>query len=227
MKFLFNGKYAPLTDGIAFIDTSIENVLKWNRVRIEELLHIKTNIIELKTSFENILLMGLPFLYPAKEILFETKSKWTGFIQNSHRTEVGHAGFISDKTDSFIVSGEAWLSNYGKKVNGWGGGSFCYFEKGAMKRYIMLSDQDKWDFDQSGKIFPFEETEKYKERFARNRFTPEMLDRYLKTFGVEFFNEDFYMPQGSKAYIVEQVRKPYPNEISTSLEERRKELNYK
>lgn len=94
MKFLFNGKYAPLTDGIVFIDTSIEHVLKWSRVRIEELLHIKTNTIELETSFEKILLKGLPFFYPQKEIIFETKSKWVGFIQNNLRTEVAHAGFI-------------------------------------------------------------------------------------------------------------------------------------
>jgi hypothetical protein len=91
---------------------------------------------------------------------------------------------------------------------------------------MMLSDQDGWEFDNYGEPLPFEDVEKYKEKFARNRFTPEMLDTYLNECGIDFFNEDFYMPHGSKAYIIEQVRLPFENEVPMSLEEMRKECMY-
>jgi hypothetical protein len=90
----------------------------------------------------------------------------------------------------------------------------------------MISDQDRWEFDNHGEPFPFEDLKKYKEKLARNRFTPEMLDKYLKEFGREFFNEDFYMPQGSKAYIIERITPPCENEMPVSLEEMRKHLKY-
>lgn len=228
MKFLFDGKYAPLTDGIAFIDAPIDDVLEGFLKWVEEKLSCKDRkVINLTAGFEKVIERSLPFLYPAKELFFETKSKWTGFIQNNRRTEIGHAQVIARYTSgNSVVAGEAWLSNYGRLVNGWGGGTFHYFHKDELKRYLMLSDQDRWEFDQSGEPFPFEDLERYKEKYARNRFTPEMLDKYLKEFGIDFFNEDFYMPPGSKAYIVEQIRDPYPNEKPISLEERRKELNY-
>lgn len=226
MKFLFNGKYAPLTDGIAFIDAPVDNVLETIIDRFENKLKIKTKTSKVTTCFEDLLINSLPFMLPRKIIIFETKNKWTGFIQNNLRTEVHHADVIASSINVKIVAGEAWLSNYGKTINGWGGGTFSYMEKGRFIRHLMLSDQDRWQFDQSGEPLPFEDLEKYKEKFARNRFTPEMLDKYLKEFGIDFFNEDFYMPLGSKAYIIEEVRPPYPNEKPISLEARRKELNY-
>ena len=81
---------------------------------------------------------------------------------------------------------------------------------------------DKWDFGTGGEPLPFEETEKYSEKLARNRFTPEMLDRYLKHFGIDFFNENFYMPEGSKAYLFELKRDLYANEKEMTLEQARK-----
>lgn len=229
MRFLFNGKYAPLTDGIAFIDAPIEDVVK-GRIKWAEETNFSPvfhKVIEVNSGFEDLLIKSLPFFYPAKQIFFETRSKWIGFIENNFRTEVHHAAVIARYAGGEKnVAGEAWLSNYGKTINGWGGGTFSYMEKGRFIRHLMLSDQDRWQFDQSGEPFPFEDLEKYKEKFARNRFTPEMLDKYLKEFGIDFFNEDFYMPPGSKAYIIEEVRPPYPNEKPISLEARRKELNY-
>ena len=120
----------------------------------------------------------------------------------------------------------AWPSKYKRVVNGWGGGVFTYCEGDDQIRHLMLSDQDRWEFDNYGAPLPFEEVEKYREKFARNRFTPEMLDKYLKEFGIDFFNEDFFMPPGSKAYIIEQVRPPYENEKPMSLEEMRKSCMY-
>jgi hypothetical protein len=53
-----------------------------------------------------------------------------------------------------------------------------------------------------------------------------MLQRYLLHYGIDYFNDDFYMPEGSKAYIIEYVRDPYENEESKTLHQRRIELKY-
>ena len=95
-----------------------------------------------------------------------------------------------------------------------------------MKRDIFFSDQDKWELSFYGEPLPFEETETYKERFVKNKFTPEMLQRYLLHFGIDFFNDDFYMPAGSKAYIIERLRDRYENEEVFDLQEMRRQMKY-
>jgi hypothetical protein len=42
-------------------------------------------------------------------------------------------------------------------------------------------------FEESGDRFPFEEVERYTLRRKRDRFTREMLARYLHHFGIELF----------------------------------------
>ena len=229
MRFLFDGKYAPLTDGMAFIDAPIEEVIKAFYRRVEDITFPDKNTCQQKHegSFEELLLKTLPFKYPRKEIFFETKNKWTGFYQNIWRTQIDQAALIGKHANAQVVGAEAWISDHGRKVNGWGGGAFYLFKGYDLVRHLMLSNQDGWEFDNFGKPFSFEDVEKYKEKFARNRFTPEMLDKYLKEFGIDFFNEDFYMPPGSNAYIIEWVRPPYnENDRSISLEEMRKEYMY-
>ena len=62
--------------------------------------------------------------------------------------------------------------------------------------------------------------ERYKAQQIRDRFTPEMLDEYLRNFGIQFFSPDFYnVPQptyliskegpcaaGLKEYSLEEAR---------------------
>jgi hypothetical protein len=228
MRFLFNGKYAPITDGMAFIDAPINEIVIAYYQWVKEYLTPKERYqVEYKGNFENLLQKSLPFGYPWKDIFFETNSKWTGFYQNIGRTEIGHASVVGKYANAQVIGAEAWTSKYKRVVNGWGGGAFYLFKGRDLLRHMMLSDQDGWEFDNYGEPLPFEDVEKYKEKFARNRFTPEMLDKYLKEFGIDFFNEDFYMPPGSKAYIIEQVRPPYnENDKPMSLEEMRKRLMY-
>lgn len=47
-----------------------------------------------------------------------------------------------------------------------------------------MSDRGRWSFDSEGEPFDFEETENYSKRRIRDRFTPEMLERYLRALGV-------------------------------------------
>lgn len=46
------------------------------------------------------------------------------------------------------------------------------------------SNDGRWSFGSSGEPFDFEEVERYSERRIRDRFTPEMLERYLIALGI-------------------------------------------
>jgi len=224
MKLLFNGKYAPLTDEISFIKTNVDDAVKafeqWTATSYEPILQQKTKFFE---TFEQLLIESLPFIYPYLSIFFEAKNGWIGHYGNYYN-RTNEARNVARILNVPNIEVTAWPSVRGRIVNGWGGGMFHCLFGGEQRRCIMLSEQENgWDFLNQGKPFPFEDVEKYKEKFARNRFTPEMLDKYLKELDIDFFNEDFYMPYGSKAYIIEQVRPPWnEDDKPISLEEMRR-----
>lgn len=245
MRFPFDNKFAPLTDGFGFIEIDLESALKkyleWITPQIEKRIKMSEiekgwndyneklpKVTKFEGSFEELINASLPFFYPQKTILFETKSNNIGYLENIRDTEIRRIGIIANNINALkqSIGVRAWGNSFGKIANGWGGGTFILFEGNDFKRSIELTDQEKWQFDQGGEPLPFEDTEKYKEKFARNRFTPEMLQKYLLHYKIDYFNDDFYMPEGSKAYIIEHIRDPYPDEIPKTLKERRIELKY-
>jgi hypothetical protein len=69
----------------------------------------------------------------------------------------------------------------------------------------VANDGGRWVFVQSGEPFAFEQVEKYQERRVRDRFTLEMLQDYLRHLGLSPFEEDFYLPPGSRAWLVQKT----------------------
>ena len=64
-----------------------------------------------------------------------------------------------------------------------------------------VNDGDRWDFGETGARFPFEEVEAYRRRLIRDRFTPDMLERYLVALGVPVTVQ----PDTSAAVFVERT----------------------
>ncbi len=213
---------------MSFLKTPIDKAIKayeqWSADQVNPFVKRKTEFLG---NFEHLLMESLPFTYPRRDIFFEAKNDWIGHYTNLNTTTYA-ADNVARRLNTTIIRASAWPSDCGRSVNGWGGGEFSLWEGNVyeLTRHLMLSNQDRWEFDSHGEPFPFEDVEKYKEKFARNRFTPEMLDKYLKEFGIDFFNESFFMPQGSKAYIMEYIRPPFENEKPMSLEEMRKRCMY-
>jgi len=65
-----------------------------------------------------------------------------------------------------------------------------------------MEDGSNWSFDAFGEPFDFERTDRYQEIRKRDRFTPEMLDDYLRNFGIRAFDESFYHDSNCVAYLV-------------------------
>jgi len=58
------------------------------------------------------------------------------------------------------------------------------------------NDGGRWTFIAEGEVQSFEETDVYREKTIRDRFTPEMLERYCRAMDISIFDEGFYGPHG-------------------------------
>ena len=62
--------------------------------------------------------------------------------------------------------------------------------------------------------------ERVQARKVRDRFTFEMLKDYLRHLGLSPFEEDFYMPPGSRAWLIQKTG-PFTTGPEYTLEEAR------
>jgi hypothetical protein len=74
-----------------------------------------------------------------------------------------------------------------------------------LRTIYAMNDGGRWVFGQSGEPFPFEKLERYQARKVRDRFTFDMLEEYLHHLGLSPFREDFYLPEGAPAWLVEKT----------------------
>jgi hypothetical protein len=82
---------------------------------------------------------------------------------------------------------------------------------GYRRSISAANDGGRWAFEQSGVPFAFEVTDRYGARRKRDRFTPELLDRYLEAFGLAPFVDAFYSIDSISPAIVLE-RPPWSNE---------------
>ena len=83
-----------------------------------------------------------------------------------------------------------------------------------------VNDGGRWRFDANGELLDFERPEWYKTRQIRDRFTPEMLDEYLRHFGIQFFSPDFYNV-AQPAFLISKEGPVAPGLKEYSLQEAR------
>jgi hypothetical protein len=70
---------------------------------------------------------------------------------------------------------------------------FLTYTEGKQNRIVrVMKDDSKWEFYEEGKAYNFEEIENYTRRLKRQRFTQEMLTRYMKNLGWDIEDKDFY-----------------------------------
>jgi hypothetical protein len=82
---------------------------------------------------------------------------------------------------------------------------FEYYQSGMTpcRTIFTAKDGGKWSFGQSGAPLTFEESEKYSEKRVSDRFTPEMLQRFLLHLGLRPFDPDWYAP--SRAWTLRKT----------------------
>ena len=247
VEFLYDDSLAPITSEFGFLEceakTAANEFYQW-----QSQIHSKYKKRNLE--FEDIVCTSLKytleFLLPlrrgdhTKHLFIPTlNNRWVGCFDN------GWQG--TDATTLISVLAEkigcrgvrvAWSPNTIKKApntkRGWKGryGAVIFDVFGPKPnpilnylRTVELINDGKWDFITGGEPFDFEETERYELPRKTDRFTPEMLDSYLKHLGIDAFSEDFYLTTKEnpaklislkgdlgyevKEYTLEQARENY------------------
>jgi hypothetical protein len=135
MRFLYNAKYAPLTDRMSFIDADIEQVIcAYQKWMDEQFTPRHNKITEFRGNFEELLELSLPFNYPWKDVFFETAGKWTGLYTNLN-SEVYVNKNMSRILNVPVIYTIAWSSKFKRVVNGWGGGFYLLSKRKIHKNF--------------------------------------------------------------------------------------------
>ena len=83
------------------------------------------------------------------------------------------------------------------------------------------NDGGRWVFSATGTVRPYENIAQYDAPRVRDRFTPEMLEKYCVALGIKLFDADFYGPDA----ILIEVNDPLPRHHPVlTLVEARQEL---
>ena len=167
-------------------------------------------------TLEQVLSSLLPLREPSPRyhLFIPTRSAWTAYVEN---------GWTGTDAASPMRYMARWLSIRCLRVV-----AVPHTLRGDQGRYgaVMLevygperpekisntvralaasNDGGRWVFDQEGEPLPFEQAHQYQARRVRDRFTFEMLKDYLRHLGLAPFEEDFYMPPGSRAWLIQKT----------------------
>ena len=69
---------------------------------------------------------------------------------------------------------------------------FDFLGSNGTERMVRVMQDPRWDFYEIGEPFPFEQTEKYKERIKKKRLTNDMILDYAEAMGYDVRNPEFW-----------------------------------
>jgi hypothetical protein len=242
MRLLLDDSYAPIASEIGFLKYPAKSIAEFHIAEANArpalaqhgqaltLTHGKADLAGILDS-----LLPLTSVDSLRKVYVQTNSEWTAFFSNAHRgpdLESGMSYMARRLGCMGVRAGYIPNSLRGSKDKGKGRYGACTFQLFAphevaihnnLRSVQTLNDGGRWCFTDLGEVQPYEEVEAYKAKRIRDRFTPEMLDRYLTALGIHAFDEQYYAsPDGY--YRIEKTGKIWPNVESFTLAEVRAEF---
>ena len=214
MNALFCGQYAPITSTIGFIKYECPSIsqafIDWQK-EIQSKRGVSLTKTEVHGNLETIIqkLFPLTSVEKRRYLFLPTRSPWTAFLDNGHQ---GTDVFAPLSYLAKILSVEAVRATCTKGVPGKRYPAVM-LEMYGPSRSVFLNyvrsigvgyDGKKWTFVSSGEVQPFESVDQYSNRSIKDRFTPEMLEGYLKALQIDAFDENFYCPDNQPAVLIEK-----------------------
>ncbi|HEX8705111.1 MAG TPA: hypothetical protein VF815_40140, partial [Myxococcaceae bacterium] len=214
---LLEDRWAPVTSTMGFLELDAEQAAQAFATWHSELMTprgITVEVFPVTGTLEQVLCRLLPLTSgeTQRDLFIPTRSAWTAYVEN---------GWTGTDAASPMRYMARWLSIRCLRVVAVphtlrkdGGGRYGAVmldvfgpkQPGKLTNYVRAlgasNDGGRWVFDESGEPFAFEQVEKYQERRVRDRFTFEMLKDYLRHLGLSPFEEDFYLPPGTNAWLV-------------------------
>jgi hypothetical protein len=140
-----------------------------------------------------------------RRVLIPTVGPWTAYLDNLELgTDPGAVSYLARRMKCtgvhFVAQplsvertpagerhdGAVALSIYGRQDNP--------DVDNTIRAIQLFGELDEWAFRESGQPLPYEDTSAYRAPRVEDRFTIEMLERYLREMGIRAFEEDFYRP---------------------------------
>jgi hypothetical protein len=215
---LLEDRWAPITSDLGFLEWDAERAARAYAEWWGELLAPRGGEVATRPvagSLEQVLSTLLPLTRGENQrhLFIPTRSAWTAYFDNGWRgTDVGSAMRYMSRTlgcRGMRVGavphtlrkdkgryGIVVLEVYGPHQTDW---------LNILRTLYVANDGGRWVFGQSGEPFPFEKPERYQARRLRERFTFDMLKEYVRHLGLWPFDEDFYLPEGAPAWLVEKT----------------------
>ncbi|HZH76450.1 MAG TPA: hypothetical protein VEY88_10470 [Archangium sp.] len=236
-ELLLEDRWAPVTSDMGFLETDAERAARAFSSWQGGLVAPDGMTVEVRPvagSLEQVLSTLLPLTDGEKRrhLFIPTRSAWTAYFDNGYRGTdavsvmsylaqlMGCRGmrvgavphtFRKDKGRYGVVA----LELYGPRQTDW---------LNYLRTLYAMNDGGRWVFGQSGEPLPFEKLERYQARKVRDRFTFEMLEEYLHHLGLSPFQEDFYLPQGTSAWLVEKTGSFVPAQKEYTLAQAREDF---
>ncbi|KFE68728.1 hypothetical protein [Hyalangium minutum] len=216
---LLEDRWAPVTSTMGFLELGAEQAAQafatWER-EVMTPRGITVEVLPVSGTLEQVLSSLLPLNggETQRHLFIPTRSAWTAYVSSQWTgTDAASpmrsmARRLSIRCLRVVAVPHTLRGDQGR----YGAVMLDVFgpeQPGKIHNYVRAlsasNDGGRWVFDQEGEPFPFEQVEKYQERRVRDRFTFEMLKDYLRHLGLAPFEEDFYMPQGSCAWLIQKT----------------------
>lgn len=221
MRLLYDDKLAPMTSEIGFLHCAAEMAA---RECTEWFAEIGTRVTgrEVLGQLDEVLASLLPLtgIMERRTLFVPTKGKWTAYFDNGWQgpdveSRVGYLHKRIGCRGVRAVCTPHTMRKEGQKWKGrWGATILSVFSPDAedslgCERFIYaMNDGGRWDFEEYGERYEFEDIERYERKKVRDRFTPEMLDAYLRHMGIHAFDEAFYVATKDNPAILLEVDGP-------------------
>lgn len=223
-RYLLGDDYFPITSTIGFWKTKDWNLAAEKLRKIQNRFNAKTSSTPVSGDLETALQSILPmYAYATKFLVVPTTGDWTALFTNTYVAretieEVDRVAYEALKCTGVTICGipdtrlgdprDSKGRQYHTSINITDpklGQPPCY----ELRRVVACDSSlfvVNWFFKEEGTVQPFEKPEHYTAKKKKDRFTPELLNEYLRAMDIRAFDDDFYMPDG-KAIVIEAIMK--------------------
>jgi hypothetical protein len=217
---LLEDRWAPVTSTMGFLELGAEQAAQafatWQR-GLPSSEGFTVEVLPVSGTLEPVLSRLLPLSggENLRYLFIPTRSAWTAFVDNqwTGTDAAGPMRYMARRLSIRCLRVVAVPHTLRKHGGGrYGAVMLDVFgpqQPGKLNNYVRAlgasNDGGRWVFDQSGEPFAFEQVEQYQARKLRDRFTFQMLRDYLRHLGLEPFEEHFYLPPGSCAWLVQKT----------------------
>ena len=196
---LLDGRYAPITDSMGFLEADFAAVVaadrRWREAHGS--YHGRPVQGPLPALLDSLLPLTGPLL---RRLWVQTTGSWTAYFDNyvGGSDTFGPISYLSEKLE---CRGLAINCRVGTSRRGAATGFTLYGPEptdwlNVIRSVSAVEDMGRWKWTETGRLQGFEQPERYRERRVRDRLTPEMLAAYTANSGLLPFDDSFYGKRG-------------------------------